>query len=228
MRGVRRVGFLTVVALGMAACGASGAEEASPATAVSSSAGGAASQQALAGVTLTDEMVLMLGTMKLDEVGLAPDADQASGLLLLWQAYQSLGTSDTAAPQEMEAVLAQIESAMTEEQTAAIAAMDLDQEDLSGFMGSFRQESAAGQGSSGDGFFFSGGEIPGGAAGPGGGLVIPPGGPPGGFTTGDGGEGLSPEMRATALAGRTARAGNLSALFLLRPLIAELQALAGE
>jgi hypothetical protein len=35
-------------------------------------------------------------------------------------------------------------------------------------------------------------------------------------------------MEATAAAGWTARAGNSSGLFLLRPLIAELQALAQE
>ncbi len=215
MNVIVRMGILVLVVLGLAACGAAEGsttgEAASSATAVAPAAD----------INLTDEMKLMLGTMKLDEVSLPPDAEQASELLLLWQAYQSLATSDTAASQEMEAVLAQIERAMTAEQLAAIAAMDLDQEDLNGLMESFRQETTTGEGSSGDGFLFSGGEPP--AGGPGR-LVIqgeaPAGGPPAGA------EGLSPEMQATAQAGMATRAGNPSALFLLRPLIAELQTLA--
>jgi hypothetical protein len=179
-------------------------------------------------MVLTDEMALMLGTLKLDEVGLAPDSAQASELLLLWQAYQSLATSDTAASQEMEAVLKQIRQAMTDEQLAAIAGMDLDSEDLRGLMESFRQEAAAGDPRSAEGFFPGGGQPPAGGGppvGPGGGFV-PQGGPSGG-SFGGGGEGLDPEMQATAQAGRTARSGSPSALFLLRPLIAELQGLAG-
>jgi hypothetical protein len=111
-------------------------------------------------MVLTDEMALMLGTLKLDEVGLAPDSAQASELLLLWQAYQSLATSDTAASQEMEAVLKQIQQAMTDEQLAAIGGMDLDSEDLRGLMESFRQEAAAGDSRSAEGFFPGGGQPP--------------------------------------------------------------------
>jgi hypothetical protein len=181
-------------------------------------------------------MRLMLGTMKLDEVGLEPDAAQASDLLLLWQAYRSLATSDTAAPQEIEAVLGQIEKTMTAEQVAAIAAMDLDQEDLSALLESSRQDAASGDGSF-DGFPGGG---PGGPAGGAGGGFAPPGGGPGGdFIPPNGGagvspggfgggeSGLSPEMQATAQAGRSAGGGAQGGLFLLRPLIAELQALAG-
>ncbi|MBF8256138.1 MAG: hypothetical protein HW375_1045 [Anaerolineales bacterium] len=150
MKSVLRRALLVGLALGLAACGAGGAEGtgqttgSTPAPAVSGDA-------ATSGVALTDEMRLMLGTMKLDEVGLEPDAAQASDLLVLWQAYRSLATSDTAAPQEIEAVLGQIEKTMTAEQVAAIAAMDLDQEDLSALLESSRQDAAGGDGSF-DGF----------------------------------------------------------------------------
>jgi hypothetical protein len=237
MKGMVQRGLLVVVALGLAACGAGGAEGEGP-TAGSTSAPAASGDAVTSGVTLTDEMRLMLGTMKLDEVGLEPDATQAAELLVLWQAYRSLVTSDTAAPQEIEAVLGQIEKGMTAEQTAAIAAMELDQEDLSAFLESFRQDA-----SDGDDFSFDGvpGGGPGGPAGGAAGGFAPPGGGAGGdFIPPDGGagpasggfggsdSGLNPEMQATAQAGRSAGGGAQGGLFLLRPLIAELQALAAS
>jgi len=182
-------------------------------------------------------MELMLGTLKLDEVDLAPDAAQAAGLLTLWQAYQSLATSDTAASQELDAVLGQIEETMAEEQLAAIAAMDLDQDDLAVFMDAYREEAAA------SGESPAGGSFGRGVGGPGGDFIPPEGGfaqSPAGFGPRDGsggggfapptGEdigGLNPEMQATAQASRSAGIGNRGALFLLQPLIAELQSLAG-
>jgi hypothetical protein len=127
---------------------------------------------------------------------------------------------------------------MTAEQVAAIAAMDLGQEDLSVFLESFRQSIAAGDSDGAGGFFFGQGGAGGEAGGftpPDGALLIGPGGPGGGaggpaFGGGGGGafEGLNPEMLATAQAGRAAGVGNRGALFLLQPLITELQALAGE
>jgi hypothetical protein len=219
---VSRSGLLVMVALTLGACGAGGAADSLQTTGSASAVGGDA---ATSGEALTDEMRLMLGTMKLDEVGLEPDATQAADLVVLWQAYRSLVTSDTAAPQEIEAVLGQIEKAMTAQQTAAIAAMQLDQEDLSAFLESSRQDV-----SDGDNFSFDG--VPGG--GPGG----PAGGAAGGFAPPDAGaggsggfggseSGLSPEMQATAQAGRSAGGAAQGGLFLIRPLIAELQALAG-
>jgi hypothetical protein len=186
------------------------------------------------GGRLSDEATLMLGTMKLDEVGLAPDAVQASSLLLLWQAYQSLAMSDTTAPVEIDAVLDQIEGTMTEAQLDAIAAMSLDEEDMGAFMDEFRTSVPDGGGEGQPSFNPQGGGGPGGGFTPGQG---PAGGPPAGFAPPEGGGafgggglggggGFSPEQQATAEAGMATRAGNRSALFVLRPLIAELQTLA--
>lgn len=244
---VSRSGLLVMVALTLAACGVGGEADSLQTAGSASAVGGGA---ATSGEALTDEMRLMLGTMKLDEVGLEPDATQAADLVVLWQAYRSLVTSDTAAPQEIEAVLGQIEKAMTAQQTAAIAAMQIDQEDLTAFLESSRQDAASGDGSF-DGFLGGGPGGPGGGAA--GGFAPPGGGAGGGFTPPDGAlpigpggagggaggpafggggggafEGLNPEMLATAQAGRAAGAGNRGALFLMQPLITELQALAGK
>lgn len=70
---------------------------------------------------------LSLGTFYLEETVDAVTPEQAAALLPLWQAIQS-GTlqNDT----EINAVLKQIEGAMTPEQLTAIAAMQLTGEDL--------------------------------------------------------------------------------------------------
>ena len=110
---------------------------------------------------------LMLGTMQLEGTGNAVTAKQAKALLPLWQALQGGVT----AQDEVDAVLKQIEGTMTSEQVAAIAAMQLTQDDLQGWMQSHGLEFGAGQGSS---------DEPGQAS-------------PGGGQPGDGQE-LSPEM----------------------------------
>jgi hypothetical protein len=138
MKGGLRRWLLVVVALGLAACGAGGAAGAGQTTA-STSAPAVSSDAATSGIALTDEMRLMLGTMKLDEVGLEPDAAQASNLLVLWQAYRSLATSDTAAPQEIEAGADREDN----DGRAGGRCGDGSQEDLTGLLESFRQPTPA-------------------------------------------------------------------------------------
>ena len=74
---------------------------------------------------------LALGSLQLETTELAIDEEQAANLLPLWQAFQSLSASDTAAEAELEAVLDQIEKSMSDEQIKAIAAMELTAEDIS-------------------------------------------------------------------------------------------------
>jgi hypothetical protein len=74
---------------------------------------------------------LALGTLQLEETELAVTPEQASELLPLWQALQQGGVTAEA---EVNAVLAQIEGTMAEEQLAAIAAMALAQEDMQAWM----------------------------------------------------------------------------------------------
>jgi hypothetical protein len=86
---------------------------------------------------------LVLGTIRLEETGNAVTAEQAKSLLPLWQSLQGGVTVQT----EVNAVLKQIESTMTHDQLAAIAAMRLTQEDLRSWM----QEQGVGGGFAGPG-----------------------------------------------------------------------------
>jgi hypothetical protein len=88
-------------------------------------------------------MQLVLGTMRLEEAGNAVTAEQAKSLLPLWQSLQGGVTAQA----EVSAVLKQIESTMTHDQLAAIAAMRLTQEDLQSWM----QEQGMGGGFPGPG-----------------------------------------------------------------------------
>ena len=144
---------------------------------------------------------LAIGTFQLEGTELAVDGEQAGELLLLWKAARSLSSSDTAAAQEVAAVVEQIQETMSPEQVSAIAEMRLKQSDMAmvvqGMGLQFGQRGAAGdQGSGGGrGGGFPGGGIPGGGGVPGG------GGP---------GQGISPEMRETLEARRASGGVRLS------------------
>ena len=73
---------------------------------------------------------LALGTVQLEETDHAVTPEQAAALLPLWQALQGGVTAQA----EVNAVLKQIEGAMTQEQLEATAAMQLTQEDMQGWM----------------------------------------------------------------------------------------------
>ncbi|MCK4314435.1 MAG: hypothetical protein KAX24_01560 [Anaerolineae bacterium] len=69
---------------------------------------------------------LALGTIQLEEAENGVTPAQATALLPFWQALQGGVTAQA----EVDAVLAQIEGTMTSEQLAAVAAMQLTQDDL--------------------------------------------------------------------------------------------------
>jgi len=73
---------------------------------------------------------LLIGTLKLEGTELAVTPDQASQLLVLWQASDALSRSGTGAAEEVTAVLNQIEAAMTPGQITAIADMQLTRDDI--------------------------------------------------------------------------------------------------
>lgn len=172
----RILALLSVLALGLAACSSS--DEAAEAT-----------DQAADVTAQTDapeSVVLLVGTWKLDGTPQDITAEQAAKLLPLWQLFQTLSTSDTAAPEEVEAVLKQIKQVMTPEQLEAIAAMNVTLDEMRSFM---QEMGVAGQG---------------GGTGPGGGMGQPPAGMVPGMGGGGGGNtsGLSPQEIATAQAKR--------------------------
>ena len=80
--------------------------------------------------TLSQEGQLLVGTFKLENTTLAISSKQASTLLPLWETLESLASSNTAASQEVDAVVSQIESIMSSQQVSSITAMKLTQKDL--------------------------------------------------------------------------------------------------
>ncbi len=79
---------------------------------------------------LSQEEKLLVGTIKLESTNLAVSQDQARELLPLWETLQAMASSGTAASQEVDAVVSQIESTLSSEQISSITAMNLTQQDL--------------------------------------------------------------------------------------------------
>jgi hypothetical protein len=211
--------LLTILALTLTACGAS--NSAAPAT---------VSQTGSAAGNLSGSTLLLLGTLKLDGTDQAVTAEQAKELLSLWQVYQSLSTSGTAAQAEITALEKQIEETMTKEQMQAIQAMNLTQQDSFAIM----QEMGLGMGRGQTGNSGSNSQDNGNNFMPPGGGDGPPdmgGGGPGGFSGqgGGGGQDFSPEQIATAQAARSqSGGGNFMQSGLLDALIQYLQKVAGS
>lgn len=133
---------------------------------------------------------LAVGTIQLEETELAVDEGLAAELLPLWQAAQSLSSSDTAASVEVEAVLKQIQDTMQPAQVAAIANMALTADAVTELLESgaitfgrgMGQGQGQGENGSGEGGFTPpAGFVPGMGGGPGGGQGGGPGGGPGGL-----------------------------------------------
>jgi hypothetical protein len=116
---------LSVLLTVLAACG-----QASTATSAGSDAAGTST------TALTLEMQLLVGTLKLEDTELAVTADEAVQLLPLWRAILGLESSGTAASEEIEAVVDQIQATMNADQIAAITDLGLTRQDEISVMGS--------------------------------------------------------------------------------------------
>jgi len=210
--------ILLVAGLVLAACSSS--KTGSNTTGSSASTGGSQSLP-LAGQ-------LLVGTLKLEGTDNAVTAKQAADLLPLWQAYAQLINSDSAAQAEIDAVLAQIQSTMTDSQVAAINAMKLAQKDMLSQMGAlgFDPNATPASGTavapSANGF---GGGFQAGAGGPPSGDVPPSGGmpsggaaPSGGFVTGGDGSGgfggAGGQTSSTQVAGVQTRSNALPSMLI--------------
>jgi hypothetical protein len=168
---------------------------------------------------LPQPIQLAVGTLMLEETPQAVTAEQAQELLPLWQMLRTLQQSGTAAQAEIEAVLNQIQAAMTPEQLAAIEEMDLTPGNMRDMFQELGLGMGRGEGSSGGqggGF----GPPPGVVPGSGGGRPGVPGVPGSG-----GGTDMSPEERATAIAERMSSGFGTA---LMDRLIELLEARAGE
>lgn len=112
-----------VAVLALAGCGGGGASEAS--------AGVEETTPATDAVTANE---LALGTLYLEDTDLAVTQEQAQKLLPLWQMLNALYSSDTAARDEIAAVVTQLHRTMTAEQMAAIRAIGTSPEDMAELM----------------------------------------------------------------------------------------------
>jgi hypothetical protein len=158
---------------------------------------------------------LVLGTMQLESADLAISRDQATDLLPLWKAYQSLIQSDTAAQAEVEAVLRQIKTTMTADQLEFIRSMEVSPDEIQAAMQEANQESGTDRSTSGGGFNRPEGFEPGGGPG-----FAPDGGMGGGPGFGPEGD-RNPEQMATLQAERGGSDGfqNRAGAFFVAPLI---------
>lgn len=161
-----------------------------------------ASGNMFASLELDDVTTLAVGTIGLDGTADAVTPEQASTLITLWQAYQTMAYDDTTAQTELDALVSAISSAMTDDQLDAIHSMDLSGDNIQtilsavSFGGGMGQASAegtpsvsaidpsqmtdnSGMPSGGPGDMGGGGGAPSGG-GPGGGGSAPSGGIPGG------------------------------------------------
>jgi len=77
---------------------------------------------------LSIPMQLVVGSLLLEETELALDSEMAEKLLPYWKMYKVLAESDTKAPEEMDAVIDQIQEAMTADQLNYIADLQITQE----------------------------------------------------------------------------------------------------
>jgi hypothetical protein len=206
--------LLALLILTLTACG------------TSNNANPAASSQSGSASALPTATQLILGTLKLEGTAQAVTAKQAAELLPLWQTMKVLSESDTAAQQEKDALLAQIQETMAGEQRQAIQGMNLSRQDMASLIQ--QQGTGAGSGSqtsssqsststrSGNGGFGPG------AGGPPDEVRIQGGG--GGF---GGGQNLSREQIATAQAARQANSNTIP-VALLNAVIEYLQKKAGS
>ena len=114
-------------------------EEEAPPAAVTEAEAETEAEEMVTAVSLTEDYAedalpirtqLLIGTLKLEGADLAVTPEQASELLVLWQASSALSRSGTGATEEVTAVLNQIEGAMTPQQITAIAEMQLTRENI--------------------------------------------------------------------------------------------------
>lgn len=132
---------LTLFALTLTACASS---TGTPASAPSGGPGA---------MELPAQTKLVFGTINLEETDYPITSEQAAELLPMFYVLQDLNNSDTAAQEEIDGLVAQIQETLTAEQTQAIDGMSLSMRDVfaisqgsSGSTSSSDAESATGTG----------------------------------------------------------------------------------
>jgi hypothetical protein len=96
---------------------------------------------------LSAQNQLIVGTIRLEETDYAITADQAAKLLPMWLVLKDLNESGSAAQEEMDGLVTQIQGTMTKDQINAIKDMGLTSEDMTALMQSGGGTSSAKAGS---------------------------------------------------------------------------------
>ena len=109
---------ITLLALTLTACASS---TGTPASAPSGGPGA---------MELPAQTKLVLGTINLEETDYPVTSEQAAELLPMFYVLQDLNDSDTAAQEEIDGLVAQIQETLTAEQTQAIDGMNLSMRDV--------------------------------------------------------------------------------------------------
>lgn len=139
MKPIKYLILVTILALLLAACGAStpAAGETQPAAAVAGDSTPTPYAAAYLSTEFTDAASLRnqlaFGTLELEGTDQATTPEQAKILLPLWQAIVALSGDETTAAEELTAVQNQIAEAMTPDQLKAIAAMQITNTALNAF-----------------------------------------------------------------------------------------------
>jgi protein-disulfide isomerase len=187
-----------------------------------------------ASTDLPIETKLVVGTLKLEGTEQAVTSEQAKGLLVMWQVYQELLSSDTAAQAEIDCLIEQIQETMTAEQMKAVSAMNLTQQDVFALIQEqgveMGQVQPGGSGSDATFSFSPDGGSMGGSAPPDAGMAggVPPDGGMAGMS--DAGPGTSTDQNQEAGAGPGAGAGGFAdaPIALVEALIQVLEQKAGS
>ncbi len=169
------------LALLLTACGSAGGSNGSGNGGTAS--GNGSSFRSGVSRALTPDAKLALGTIKLEGTGEAVDAKTAAKLVPLWQLMVQLHSSTSSAPQEVTAVMDEIQATMTAQQVNTINGMSITQADLFTL---FQQQAQAGSSGGANGGSGSGGNAGFGGRNRGGGGFFVAGGPGGGGFGGGG------------------------------------------
>ena len=213
MKMKKQMGLILILVLFVSACSSTGSQEAALVELSADYAEDA----------LSVEMQLVVGSLILDESDQPINTELASNLVPYWKMYLSLAESDTAAPEEMDGVISEIQGMMTQDQVSYIAGLQLTQESMMTLLddsGITEQLSLESMGT-GDGT----GEKPEG--------MVPGSGAGGGAGAGAGMEGMDPELIATMQAereeeGAESSSANRMLVPLIEQLILQLDGIAGS
>lgn len=148
---MKRILFLTLVfSLALAACGTSAPVDSST-TGTDTEAYVSENLDTNYENALSARLQLTLGSLKLAETGASLTPEQATAMLPLWLGLQNMTNSGNSAQAEVNALLAQIESAFSTDQLAAIRAMKLSSADIQAWAAANNISSGYGGGQPGSG-----------------------------------------------------------------------------